>query len=644
VSPVRLLATLAAVIAVTLAPESRPIAPVATMAILPIVVLAVRGRCTTTTRAFLAVAVAAGPSALAIAAFHDVLPLEPPLAVSRLAVIALWSYASGTIGAAVVDRIQGIDAKRETLIHSVAALSASAWYATALSRQFLPGADLVTRLGFAILEEDNAHVIGVVREVTTSGPRGGILANMYGTGFVALPHLLLRLFGGPISSELSDPRQTAITTFVISSLVVILLLGSAVWMIATFTAASLGPSAQRRARASTLTFLNTLTASWIALAVIIVIPMRTSFLTFVWGIACLALAVAVVLIVPRDAGASVQLAVALHTLAALVVLVGSWPFVAAGVLPVLIILRRRVDLRWLTSHPSVLGALVVSVVAISLSLIWSWSRSGLFAEVISYGRDLLTIEASAIQADRSAWLILLVVASVVAVVAYRRYRSAIRSSPSGEHLATLVIGPPVALVLLHGGLLGAALILTQGELNYAGDKLRYATISIGLLLAAPAAAALSDRLPQSASVALLCCLIIGAATSSTIRPSETWWDRTRPQRFPQSELVVATLRESDPGVPIRCLPPPDLAVSPLTRRAAYECVRWVEDAFNTDRGADHRMTFLFSEDADFGPSVSLALSDEDFYGDVTRITMRGGWAGLPVETVNDLPSPWDQDR
>jgi hypothetical protein len=202
----------------------------------------------------------------------------------------------------------------------------------------------------------------------------------------------------------------------------------------------------------------------------------------------------------------------------------------------------------------------------------------------------------------------------------------------------------VALVLLHGGLLGAALILTQGELNYAGDKLRYATISIGLLLAAPAAAALSDRLPQSASVALLCCLIIGAATSSTIRPSETWWDRTRPQRFPQSELVVATLRESDPGVPIRCLPPPDLEVSPLTRRAAYECVRWVEDAFNTDRGADHRMTFLFSEDADFGPSVSLALSDEDFYGDVTRITMRGGWAGLPVETVNDLPSPWDQDR
>ncbi len=645
-SPVtRQLTTLAAVTAVILAPSSRPIAPIATMAILPLVILAVRRRCTTTARAILAVAIATGPAALTIAAFHDVLPWEPPLAVSRLAVVALWACASATIGASVVDRIQGAAAKREALIRSLAALSASAWYATALARQFLPGADLVTRLGFAILEEDNAHVIGVAREVATSGPRGEFLANMYGTGFVVLPHLLLRLFGGPLSSELGDPRQAAITTFVLSSLVVIVLLGSAVWMIATFTSASLEPFGLRRPQPSTLTFLNTLVASWIALAVIIVIPMRTSFLTFVWGIACLALTVAVALIVPRGSGATVQLAVALHTVAALVVLVGSWPFVAAGALPVLIIVIRKADLHWLTSRPLALGILAISALAVLLPLIWSWSRSGLFAEVISYGRELLTLKASAIEADRSAWLVLLVVVSVVAIVAHRRHDSrAIRSSPSGARLATLVIGPPAALVLLYGGLLVAALILTQGELNYAGDKLRYAIISIGLLLAAPAAAALSDRLSRSASVTLLCCLIVGAATSSTIQPSETWWDRSRPQRFPQSELVVATLRESDPGVPIRCLPPPDLEVSPLTRRAAFECVRWVEDAFNTNRGHGHRMTFLFSDDADFGPAVTLALSDEDFYDEVTRLTMRGGWAGLPVEAVKDLPSPWSQDR
>ncbi len=641
---VALLAGITTIIAVSLAPGSRPFAPLATAAILPLVILVVRWRCRSTLRAILAVAIAAGPAAMTIAAIHDVLPWEPPAAVSRLAVFALWSYAAATIGVSVVTRIQGIPAKREVVTRSLAALSAAAWYAIALARQFLPGADLVTRLGFAILEEDNAHVIGVAREVATIGPRGGPLADMYGTGSVVLAHLLLRLSGGPLNSELGDPRQTAITTFVISSLAVIILLGSAVWMIAAFTATSFEPTGEHRSQPLILTFLSTLTASWVALAVVIVIPMRTSFLTFVWGIACLALAAAVVLIVPRGAGVDVQVAVALHTLAALIVLVGSWPFVAAGAVPILIILARKADLRWLSSRPRVMGILGVSVVAISMPLLWSWSRSGPFAEVISYGRELLTIEASAIEADRPAWLLLLVVISAVAIVVGREFRQGGRSASSGVFLSALVIGPPAALVLLYGGLLTAALILTQGELNYAGDKLRYAIISVGLLLAAPAAAALSDRLPQSVSVVLLCCLVIGATTSTTIRPSETWWDRSRPQRFPQSELVISTLRESDPDIPIRCLPPPDLQVSPLTRRAAYECVRWMEDAFNTDRGHGHRKTFLLSEDADFGPSVSLALSDENFYSGVTEITMSGGWAGLPVEAVKDLPSPWERDR
>jgi hypothetical protein len=630
---------------IVLSPDARMSGSIAAIAILLLTIVLVDRTSPSLGATLLAVAFGVAPAAMMTGAIHDILPSTPPVVASRLSIAVLWFYSSRTLGRILASRVRDTEGIRVFAVRTTAVAMATGWYLAGLARQFLPGADLVTRLSFAILEEDNAHVIGVMREVATLGPRGGELADMYGTGFVVLPHLLIRILGGPIASEAADPRQAAVTAFTTSSLLVVLLLGLSLWTLGTTTWTD--PLTQRRRGIATDVgaFGTAFLSAWIALAVIIVIPMRTSFLTFVWGVMLLVLATTLALTLPPSPRINEIGSVIVHVLAACWLLFGSWPFVIAGLVPIAIWFSVLARKRFVfpSSERVRLGLTGTSLV-LAVALASRWSSSGLLAEVLSYGREALTIRASAIEADGAAWMALLILASTVLAGSVIRSGSRLRvlSSERARH-SVLALTPIVGLFFMYFVLRVAALILTGGELNYAGSKLLYGILSAGLLLAAPVATRVTSSWSLPYQSLLIGSLAVIILTSSTIRPAETWWDRSRPQRLPQSELVAETLRGSTPGAPIRCLPPPDMEADRIARRAAYECVRFVEDAFNEDRRHGHRISFLHLEDEDFRRAVAVALRDLEGSPNFTPLTMRGGWAGLPPERVSGLSSPWDDE-
>lgn len=630
---------------VALSPDTRLLGAISLLAAFLLTLMLSRGPGLSWRRSLLMVMLGVAPAAMTVGALHDLFPATPQVSASRVLIVVLWVLASRTIGATLAGWIQGPDAIRIFLIRTSAIAIATSWYLSGLIRQFLPGADLVTRLSFAILEEDNAHMIGVMREVATLGPRGGELAETYGTGFVVLPDLLIRLLGGPLASELGDPRQAAVTTFAVSSTLVILLLGLMLWTVTTCLSRHPGMLRERALASDTVDLLTTLIGTWIALAVIVVIPMRTSFLTFVWGIALLGVATALALVSPSEPRPIYLLSILTHILAAVWLLLGSWPFVITGIVPVaaVVLVRTWRNVSRLVTRRNALAFAAPMLVALAL-LAYRWIESGPLAEVLSYGRSLLTMEGSLIRADRYAWMTLLIVLATATpgLIGWVRQRGRRRATHSSSRIA-LALSPLLALTLTYLGLLLAASLLTDGVLNYAGDKLLYGILAVGLLLGTPAALRITETWLLSQRYLFAVVLAFAVMMSPTIRPEETWWERSRPQRLPQSEAVADVLRRSSPDVPIRCLPPPDLEADRVTRRAAYECVRFVEDAFNDDRRHGHRWTFLETEDATFRAAVNLALADIEPSRDVTQLTMRGGWAGLPPEKVQDLPSPWPSD-
>lgn len=639
-------ATIGLAAIVSFSPSTRIVGSLAMLAMVLLTSLLVHRSDRSWRRTAAAVMFGAAPAAMTAGTVHDVLPTVLPTNVSRLVIVMLWVLAARTLGTTLAAGVRGPANIRLFLIRTTAVALASGWYLAGLLRQFLPGADLVTRLGFAILEEDNAHVIGVAREVATLGPRGGELAEIYGTGFIVLPDLLIRLFGGPLTGELSDPRQAAITTFTVSSMVVIVLLGLALWTIGTAIPSTGEDPHPRRLATHIMAFAGTLLGAWIALAVIIVIPMRTSFLTFVWGLALLAIAIAIASALPEVPRPTDHASVFLHVLAAAWLLLGSWPFVVVGLVPIggWMLMSLRIRRPMLSNRGSAVGLVVVAIVSLT-ALGSRWAQWGALAEVLSYGRTLLTLRASAIEADAAAWLTLIGLLAIVLTGSVNRSGVQVRMQESSSaRRVMLAIAPVGALAFLYLGLVLAALALTDGELNYAGDKLRYAILALGLLLGAPVAARSSEQWSLPSQALLVSGLAAAIILSPTIGPDETWWDRSGPQRFLQAETVVTALRGSGPDVPLRCLPPPDLEADRLARRATYECIRFVEDAFNADRSAAFRFTFLDTQDSTFRDAVEVALTDRDFAGDITRMTMLGGWAGLPPERTSGLPSPWPDDR
>lgn len=565
-------------------------------------------------RAALAVPVAALPTLALVALVHDLLPLHPNAWVSRMLAVGILAAMTVTLGRAAVAAIT-----RDTGVLQAGAIVAgglpvtlvAAWAPLRLLRADVPS---TARLAWMLGEEDNAQIVGVAREVLTSGPSGQGLAETYGTGFVVGAITTLRVLGSTLL-EL-DPRLAAIAVFTLSVGIAILVIGACVLLVLLLT-----PSVATRRRLLSLPSLAVTSAALtaIALGVAVVVPMRTGFLTFVWSLAWLSLGTAVLLIPVHRT--SDRIALTVHTFACALLVVRSWPFVIVGSIVTIAICARWLPwrrLRGLITQPR--GLAITATVGLTVAVGAAfYLRDSLFGEVLSYGRAALTIVASGIEFDRMILTAVLaaLAALLLGVLLLRR----------SEQVALLtVLGPVGAVGVSWLGLNVIAALLTGGELNYAGWKLVYAFVALGTILALPATARLLSR-STVASVGVAVVSVVILLTSSTALEIREWGARLAPSEPPHAVAVIAAIESTTPDVAIRCRPALGTQVTSGSRLAAYFCVRWVEDAFNEDRIRGSRFEYFNAEGDTFDPIIEAATAAGQ-YGLLSRILPLGpGWFG-----------------
>jgi len=570
------------------------------------------------------------PAVTLIGVAHDLTGASIPVAISRVLVAGALVVSTWAFGVPIVDRIVGRRALADVVARTMGVLAVTGFMTGALTRHLTSPRGTVARLAWVMSEEDNAHVIGAAREVLTHGPRGTKLADQYGTAFINLPLTFQRLLGGPLVGE-TDVRLQAITVFLVSTILIIALAGLAMALVASLPhhVAGLRRGRERSLDVPTL-LLGAPVAGASALAVfalLVVLPMRTGFLTFVWGLTLVAGAGALVAVTPSDAPRRTRVLLVVHLVATVLLLLSSWPFIVLAVVPLLALPLTWVDWRRLRERarrdPRTTGLVMSASIAVIAGLAVWFLRWGPLAEVLSYGRDILLIQASGIFADRAAVRVAagLMVVAVLLTIALVARRDVIP-------LLLGVAGPPVAAVLFYLGLRAAAALLTDGELNYSGIKLFYGVVTLAALMGLPLLASMASRLRAPGLLAVATVVAYAFVASSTLQLVTDWWDRTDPQWAPHAEATVQAIRGSSPDLPIRCLPPPGVAVTDRTKWAAFFCVRWMEAAFNEDRFHGHRFEFLTTDDETFEGVVEQVLSESPSrYLFAYPFTMGPGWFG-----------------
>ena len=576
----------------------------------------------------LAVLLGAAPALVVVGAAHDLMGLAPHPSVSAIMLFGAWSVVSGTLGATIAGRVRTRAASFDVWMRIGAAVAVTGYISGALIRLLLPMYSTAERLTWAIWEEDNAHTIGVAREVITDGPRGGRLADQYGTAFVNIPVMLVRLFGGPAAAE-TDPRMQAITVFTVSTIVIIILAGLAMAVLASLPhhvhegrwGGAIGPAN------TAISAVAIAIATLVVFSLLVVLPMRTGFLTFVWGLTLVLLGAAYLMATPSDAGPLVRSILMLFLVALVALLLSSWPFIAPALVAVLLapllwVPWRRLGVTLRRNRARSLGGL--SALAVGLLAVGYWFANwGPAAEVISYGRDILLIEASGIFADdvarRGAGLA--IVASTILTVVLLRGRS--------RAVVLLgLVGPLLGAGSLYLGLRVAAEVLTGGELNYSGIKLLYGIVVLAIALGLPTMIAHASRVGVPGALVALLLVTSLHQSSSTASLHDEWWDRTMLGDHAHVEATLDAIRQTTPDVPIRCLPSPGTVITDTSRWAAFMCVRWMEDAFNEDRFHAHRFDLLRAEGDTFESVVEEILeTSQSRYLFAYRFTMGPGWFG-----------------
>ena len=606
----------------------RPLALVTPLALAGAVVLAVGLRGAGGGSSLVATLVGLLPALVVTGAFHDLLGLSPDIALSALALLVVWVGTASTLGLEVADRVSGPRARADVWFRVVAAASVTTFIGAALGRLLLADRGPADRLVWAIWEEDNAQIVGIGREVLTGGPRGAELADQYGTAFVNLPLLIMRLLGGSLPSDV-DPRIEAITIFTVSTIVVIGLAGLAMALIAALPhhvhARSGGP------RIGTLTIATgsvaTAVATIIAFSLLVVLPMRTGFLTFVWGLTLVLSGAAIVAVTPSDAGRPARIVFVAHLLGVAVLLLSSWPFIAPALAPLAIV--PLLWLRWGDVRVSVRRhrarwsiGLLVGIVLLGLVGYW-FSRWGPAAEVLSYGLDILLIGASGIEADRPARLAAMFGMFALGALTIVAVRSGARL-----HLSVGLLGPVLGGGALYLTLKGAAALLTDGVLNYSGIKLFYGVVTLAMTLGLLALVSLMTRWGVGGAMVALAAVILTHQLSATASLHTEWWDRTDLGPHPHVTATIDAIERTSIDVPIRCLPSPGTVVTGTARWAAYTCARWMEDAFNEGRFDGHRFDLLDAEGSTFEATVEHILErSPSEYLFAHRFTMGPGWFG-----------------
>ena len=610
----------------------RPLALLWPVLALIAVTLPVRQVVARSDQAALAILVGLGPALVILGAAHDALGITVPAPVSAIVLQVLWTVSSLTVGRAVAvrisDRASAIDVwSRVGAVGAVTVLMSGA-----LGRLLLPRFGPAERLAWMLGEEDNAQIVGIAREILTEGPRGAVLAEQYGTGFITLPLTLHRIAGGPLAVE-SDPRLQAVTLFVVSTMVATVIAGLAMALLSALPhhvhpRRTPPPSAERRtgAAAGIVGAASAAIASLIGFSLLLVLPMRTGFLTFVWGLALVVLGAALAAITPRDASWTARTLLIVHLIATLLMLLSSWPFIAPALAPVLLIPLLWID--WgrarlaAKARPRRTLALATATIgALGLLTVW-FLRWGPAAEVLSYGVDILTVGGSGISADDllPRVVVLTFVLLIPAIL--------LGSAPETRAPQLLaIVGPVLGAGFLYLALRAAATLLTDGLLGYSGVKLFYGLTALGIVLGLTAVASQATRAGLPAVLVAL--LLLGGVhqLSPTASLHTEWRTSTLQPGALHAEAAIEAIRAST-DLPIRCLPTPGTVVTDRTRWAAYFCARWMEDAFNTGRFDGRRFELLAADGPTFGPTVERIVAEHSSeYLFAYRMTMGRGWFG-----------------
>jgi hypothetical protein len=626
----RLLALLITSVVALLAPPVRPWSLISLVAVMALVTLSVSTLSRLAlTDSLMAAVIGLGPALILLGALQEASGARLPVVPLRIVVLVAWWAASSTLGTSVIRAVRANGLTSEAWSRFAGSGVVTIAMGVAVARNLLPGADAVDRLSWIIGEEDNASFVGVAREVLSLGPAGGDLTRSFGAGYMNLPLAVLDLMGGHLEGEV-DPRLQAITLFNVSTILVIVIAGLAMGLLVALSSAPhLEQQAHLRERpaARLIAALVSGGATAIGFSLLVVLPMRTGFLAFVWGVSLVLLASAVMAILPVHLFPAVRIVAALHVVSTAVLLLGTWPFIAAALAPLGILLLIWVP--WsraggsVRRHPALASVLALASVGIMIVSTLRFMRSGPLASVLSVGREILTVGGSGITAD--AWIARGAALSSLALVIVLVLRA---PEMLRFHLLLSTVGPIAAAAALYVALRIAAFALTEGVLNYSGVKLLYGVVTLASTIGLLALVAWSPTLPKFGGpiVGVLVASLLVA--SPTARLIDSWWDRTDVGRLPHAEAAVASIEASSPDLPIRCTPLPGTPASAPARWAAYYCVRWMEDAFNEDRFHGHRFTFLEAESATFEAALQRAQSDDmSRYMFAYPMILGPGWFG-----------------
>jgi hypothetical protein len=491
---------------------------------------------------------------------------------------------------------------------------AVAW-ATARLLDAPPAARLAWMLG----EEDNAHVVGVARELLADGRGGAELAAQYGTSFASPGIGMLRSgLAGPLAG---DPRLDAVTATTASAVLLPIVVAAAILMSATALRAA-GSLGDERSPLSTTAWAlvgSSIAGTAVQLQVV-ALPLQLGFATLAWAVAWVLVGWAAMMgLLVTGLPRGTRLALWAQVAASAILLEGSWPFlIGALALPVLavgtaMLARRRRDA---TSPRRVGRPVMLGLLAAAGAVAALLTTSGAIRTVLGFGREALTagVEVgSSIVTVGPSLLAGAAGATALAIAGLRRDRltAAVVAAPAAGALATLAAVWAVALVV------------ADGIVGYGGSKVLLAAVLLAVCAAAAVLAA--GRVPRTGGpiAAIVLALVIADPLG---RVATGWWQRTAPSEPPHAVATVTALEGSSPGLPIRCRPMPGTPATASARLAAYFCIVWMEDAFNEGPDSGDRFAFFQTED----PTFDRVLAEADaagLYGFAYPLRLGPGWFG-----------------
>ncbi len=553
------------------------------------------------------------------------------------AITVVWALAS-TVSAALMLPLVPVRSRRPGAM-AVAPIGALGLLLPALVTSWAPGRLLrgspAAQLAWMLGEEDNAHVVGVARELLEVGPGGAELATQYGTSFAGPGVALLR--SGVIGPMSGDPRLDAITATTAAAAMLPLVIATALVLAAAgvrsyrAVPSAVGPPTGAGAAQPDVTAwrshvllralglsIGSLAAGTAVQLLGVAVPMQLGFATLAWSVAWALVGwAAVVNLHARDLPAPTRLALGVQLGASVILLEGSWPFlIGAVLLPGLLVVRRVLGGDASTVHRVRLDrrkALLVAALGAAIASVAL--GSGAVRAVLSLGRAALTagieVGASIIAIGPALHAVTVIAAGAVLLSLRRRGPSVVVASAAAGALATL------GVVWL------ASVVVADGVVGYGARKLMLA----GAMLAVSAVAAVlaSGRLAgwgPAITAAVLSLILLDPLG----RLSISWWERTASDEPPHAVATITAIRGSSPDLPIRCRPEPGTPATAASKLAAYFCIVWMEDAFNSEPSSGNRFAFFQTEAPTFDEAL-LEAEEAGLYGFAYPHRLGPGWFG-----------------